>query len=152
MLSVTHQELLMRIRATLAGSKDAELTALAKELDALLLSDAATRASVSRRKSKGGTDASGRTPTVNYAIEVEPGSTQRVVGSHAAHVALGEALRAAGVERRLPALHSLRVSMSRNGHWSTLADTDNGTVSVTLRRLGTEDANSKKRAKNPKTT
>lgn len=111
---------------------------LAEQLGAVITAQLAHRASVGaaaseRAKARG--DRADQGPGLPYAIELEPGWRRLVNGSGNAHRALEEALTEAGALAMLPKATSLSVTLSRSGSWWRTVETENGTVTVSVRRL-----------------
>lgn len=129
MLNATETALLLRCAALATGKGDA---ALAAEINDALLASAQHRASVasSTRAARG--KGSRGAPTRAFVIDLEPGPRLLAQGAKAASAVLAEQVTKLGAKRTLPTAGSLAVMVSRDGHWTTLLETDNGTVSVTV--------------------
>lgn len=141
MLSSNETLVIMEARTALLKHGDTEL---AERLDTVLLNAAKARASVSAARQRSAEAKAGRPPAARLIVEVEPGYAVECLGAKAAHAAVAEALSQLGDKRVLPSANSMGVMLSRQGAWTTLADTDNGTVSITVRRApetGTDLAN-----------
>lgn len=131
MLNTSETLLMMRAQAALVTHGEA---ALAAELGAVLMANAEAKVSVQAARSQSPGGAGGRPPAARLLVEVEPGYVVECLGAKAAHAAVAQALQDMGDRRALPSANSMGVMLSRHGAWTTLVDTDNGTVSITVRK------------------
>lgn len=137
MLSSDSLLTLQRCQTALTAHGEAEL---AKALGAVLAAQLAHRASVGAAavdRAKAKADKGGAGKGLAFAIELQPGWRRVVNGSGNAHRALEEALAEVGALAMLPKATSLSVTLSRSGSWWRVVDTDNGTVTVSVRKLET---------------
>lgn len=101
-------------------------TGLADAVKDILTTQQAARA---KRRASAGT---GR-PCKVYAIAVQPGGTWHAQGMRAAHKIVKEKLIDLGAGQQCPAsAASLGAMVARAGHWATLVDTVNGTLTITV--------------------
>lgn len=135
MLNAIEIDVVTRVKTFLTSLGNGEATGLASELDGLLASTAATRASVAKAAQGRGTGKPGRAPSTVYAVELEPGWARQVTGARAAHEQVRQVLDDHGWLNLCPSQAGLAAMLSKNGQWATTMETDNGTVSLTVRKL-----------------
>lgn len=133
MLPAAQAAILLRVNAALTKHGETEL---ASEVNGWLTADAEQRATVSAaRKASAGTRR-GRTPSTSYRVEVDTlGIETELLGVPETHKFLKEVLTQLGCASRLPRRASLASTLSKNGQWHMLVETENGTASILARKL-----------------
>jgi hypothetical protein len=111
-------------------------TDLAEALADMVTEELTARTNAGRKATSRTEGAGGRPPTTRFIIELEPGWSMEAIGITAAHAALEEALAEVGALALLPKKTSLGVSLNSAANiWWKTVDTDNGVVTVSVRRL-----------------
>lgn len=119
---------ILRIAGALRAHPDTGLAPHAAELEGLALASAEAKAQILGRSTKAGP---GR-PGLPFAIALEPGWQRLVDGAaETAQIVNGELANAG---RALTTAAAIQQAISRNGFWLTLLDTDNGTLTLTVRK------------------
>lgn len=131
MLNALETEVLLRAAAALRAQP--ATAALAQEIDNILLTTAKQRAAAGR-PAKG---RAGR-PTLAYTVALEPGWQSTVQGSKGAAALVASTLKDLGLHGA-PSAGSLAVSLSRNGHWTRVVETADGTAALTVRPVSQND-------------
>ncbi len=125
-LNAMEMDAILRAATALRSHKETEL---ADTLTNILLTSSAAKASVAQHRATGKV---GR-PSTSFTIELEPGWRLAVQGAKAATDLVTETLTLHG-QRGAPSQGSLAVSLSRNGVWTRVFETDDGTLTLTVRK------------------
>lgn len=129
MLCNTSLTTLNQAATALAAHGEADLAAAVL---AIVNESLQQRATISTKaKARKGSKAGGA-PKQTYKLVLEPGWTQALAGMRAVHAALTKAMQELDPRAVVPSQAGLASTVSKNGTWTTLVDTDNGMVSVTI--------------------
>lgn len=110
-------------------------TELAKRVNTALTTSAHVKLKISQERATRPKRGKVGAPTLAYVIDFSPGALHHAKGVRAAHTILKEELTRMGASpAHLPTRASLAVYLSSRGTWSTTAETENGVVSISVRK------------------
>ena len=137
MLKNDHLLVIQRVAAVLTKCLSHLPTALREEAEQLNIdiNEVVTSALTVRAELKGrpATGRQGKPPSASYRLEITNHAPRTIIGGQAVVDAVNEELTSMGVKRLLT-VNNLNTTISTKGEWWRNTDTNNGVVSVSVRK------------------